>query len=486
MFRSQPITSSASLFLAYLLLSGMASAAPSITLSKSSGPPTSRILVSGRGFEPNVGVDIYFDTKDEALVVTDDEGEFDDANIAAPRSADPGEHWVTALERNNDKGTQEPFLVRTNWPEFQFEEDHAGFNPYENVLNTKNVSRLNLKWSGLESLVVGGGMVVVDGVLYTGEYALNAATGAPLWRQRGVGRIFSVPAVANGVVYVGSDDDNLYALDARSGKILWRYTTGGAVQSSPSIAAGKVYFGSYDHNVYALDAATGAFIWRYSTGGAVESSPALANGVVYIGSDDNFLYALNAKTGTRLWSYQTGSNVISSPSVVSGVVYFGSLDSNIYALNAAGYLQWRYQTGQAVYSCPAVVEGVVFVSGWDGFLHALDAATGNVLWTYSTAPDAGSPVVANGVVYVGNSSVYAFLFAIDARTGELLWSYGGINFSAASDSPVVANGVLYGAGGAVAAFSLEELAAVAKPPDPRALRPDFSLKAPRPAAQLRH
>ena len=63
------------------------------------GPPTSRILVSGSGFEPNVGVDIFFfDTKDKTLIVTNGKGEFHDARIYAPGSAHPGEHWVTALE----------------------------------------------------------------------------------------------------------------------------------------------------------------------------------------------------------------------------------------------------------------------------------------------------------------------------------------------------------------------------------------------------
>jgi hypothetical protein len=62
------------LFATFLLLCGVSSATPSITFSKKSGPPTSRILVSGRGFKPNVGVDIYFDTKDEALVVTNSKG----------------------------------------------------------------------------------------------------------------------------------------------------------------------------------------------------------------------------------------------------------------------------------------------------------------------------------------------------------------------------------------------------------------------------
>lgn len=79
--RSLALTFLTSPLLACLLLCGIASAAPSITLSKKSGPPTSRILVSGRDFERNVGVDIYFDTKDKVLVVTDGKGEFHDARI---------------------------------------------------------------------------------------------------------------------------------------------------------------------------------------------------------------------------------------------------------------------------------------------------------------------------------------------------------------------------------------------------------------------
>src|SRR5580700_2008554 len=118
--RFRPIYFLTFLSIACLLFTAIARAAPSITLSKKSGPPTSGILVSGRGFEPNVGVDIYFDTKDEALVITNGKGEFNNAKAYAPRSARPGQHWLTALERNNDKGDQKPFLVQTDWNQFHF------------------------------------------------------------------------------------------------------------------------------------------------------------------------------------------------------------------------------------------------------------------------------------------------------------------------------------------------------------------------------
>ena len=61
------------------------------------------------------------------------------------------------------------------------------------------------------------------------------------------------------------------ALNASTGALLWRYATGGDVQSSPAVANGVVYVGSSDGNVYALNAGTapgcGTLIqaWRWWT-----------------------------------------------------------------------------------------------------------------------------------------------------------------------------------------------------------------------------
>jgi outer membrane protein assembly factor BamB len=77
----------------------------------------------------------------------------------------------------------------------------------------------------------------------SGFYALNANTGSKLWSYATRNRVYSAPAVANGVVYVGSNDKNLYALNAKTGAKLWTYKTGSAVDSSPVIANGVIYFG---------------------------------------------------------------------------------------------------------------------------------------------------------------------------------------------------------------------------------------------------
>jgi outer membrane protein assembly factor BamB len=291
---------------------------------------------------------------------------------------------------------------------------------------------------------------------HTGDYSPVAGSvpsnGQLLWNYTITGYegyVDSSPAVANGVVYVGSYDNNLYALNATTGAKLWNYTTGGSVQSSPAVANGVVYVGSYDNNLYALNATTGTMLWSFTTGGGVYSSPAVANGVVYVGSWDfnGDVYALNATTGAEVWDYMTGSNEGGSPAVANGMVYVGQ-GSNLYALNATtGAKVWNYGT-QAPTSSPAVANGVVYVGTQNSpqrlpTFYALNATTGAQVWSYPTgAPGPSvqsSPAVANGMVYVGGDD--GNLYALNATTGTMLWSF--TTQALVTSSPAVANGVVY-------------------------------------------
>jgi outer membrane protein assembly factor BamB len=67
------------------------------------------------------------------------------------------------------------------------------------------------------------------------------------------------------------------------------------VWSSPAVANGVVYVGSFDRKVYALNAKTGAKLWSYIIGSQIQSSPAVSNGVVYVGSVDSKVYAFGLK-----------------------------------------------------------------------------------------------------------------------------------------------------------------------------------------------
>src|SRR6185369_5844162 len=66
----------------------------------------------------------------------------------------------------------------------------------------------------------------------------------------------------------------------------WKFRTGGKVVSSPAVAGGVLFVGSSDHFLYALNTADGSQRWKFKTGGGVTSSPALDGGLVYFGSRD--------------------------------------------------------------------------------------------------------------------------------------------------------------------------------------------------------
>ena len=121
-------------------------------------------------------------------------------------------------------------------------------------------------------------------------YALDAQTGAIEWvAYNPLAVILSSPAVANGVVYIGSNDSVFTALDADNGSILWR-TPISASNSSPAVANGVVYAGG-GFGLYVLDASSGSILKSFGFGGAHYSSPVVVNGMVYVGSFDGKLYA---------------------------------------------------------------------------------------------------------------------------------------------------------------------------------------------------
>jgi hypothetical protein len=145
--------------------------------------------------------------------------------------------------------------------------------------------------------------VVVDGRVYVENidanvYCVNASTGAQIWVYPAAGFIQgdSALAVAYNRVYVGvgNEVDCLDAIGNGDGttNLLWYARKGDSLASIPSVADGKVYVGSNhdpDFLFYCLNASSGAIIWTYKCG-TIEGSPAIADGRVYLGSDDHNVY----------------------------------------------------------------------------------------------------------------------------------------------------------------------------------------------------
>jgi outer membrane protein assembly factor BamB len=293
----------------------------------------------------------------------------------------------------------------------------------------------------------------------------------------------SAQAATVGSIYVGSEGGNygpggsyqgyVYAFNG-TGSLLWTAQVNGGVDSSPAVYNGVVYVGANDDYVYAFSASCSSSctpLWSYKTGGMVISSPTGAtvtiNGtptpVVYIGSDDGTLYAFNANCRsacTPIWSYQTGGPIVGTPAVATAtiagvttqIVCFGSYDENVYALYADGQpcngsvVAWTYQTQDAVASSPAVlaqtIAGVatpiIFIGSDDDNVYALyggGANAGQRYWLYSipdstfvrSSPTEATVTIGNtptDIVFVGadDGTLYA-LYADGAKAGALLWRY---------------------------------------------------------------
>jgi eukaryotic-like serine/threonine-protein kinase len=341
--------------------------------------------------------------------------------------------------------------------QFRGDASHRGWLP-----GAPPASAPSVAWHFATGARIVSSPVVADGTVYVGSddghvYALDAASGQLRWAWRTEGPVPSTPAVSDGRVHVLSYDGRLHTLDAASGAPLWMFRTEGERRfearglhgslprtqtvadpydvflSSPAVAGGVVYLGSSDGHLYAMDAASGALRWKQRTAEVVHASPAVADGVVVVGSWDGVLHAFDARTGDRRWALATGRDALmhnqqgfqSSPAIVDGVVYVGCRDAHLYAVDLrTGVERWRVSTGSSwVVSSPAVVDGqVIFATSDTSLVQAVDAATGAPRWTrQAKAYVFASPTVAGGLVLVGQLN--GELLALRAVDGSAEWRW---------------------------------------------------------------
>jgi outer membrane protein assembly factor BamB len=93
-----------------------------------------------------------------------------------------------------------------------------------------------------------------------------------------------------------------------------------------------------------------------------------------------------------------------------------------------------------VCSSAAVVGGIVYDASQNGYLYALDAYTGTCYWRFNLGDSRplGSPVVVDGVVYMG---CMKGVYAINAYTGTQIWK--SIQVYAFVSTPAVYDGMVY-------------------------------------------
>jgi outer membrane protein assembly factor BamB len=300
------------------------------------------------------------------------------------------------------------------------------------------------EWTWLGPHGIDGRAVVADGRIYFVDskvnlVALSKADGRLCWRaplhdpalaggpvpdNPTFNHRAATPLVLDGVVYCGSSDGGLYALDAGTGAKLWRHDAGAPVFSGIAVTgSGALMFGTMDGSVVVLDPRTRAERPRMRTAGGVVTTPLIEAGRLIVGSRDYLLYGFNPATGSPEWRYSYWfSWVESTPVAAGGLIYVGASDyARVTALDPrTGRARWSTPVGGMNWGSPLVTQDRVFTGTASqnipgtaishlGGIVALDRATGRGLWRMraADAPEGGFGGYAGTLALAGETLIAA-------------------------------------------------------------------------------
>jgi len=154
------------------------------------------------------------------------------------------------------------------------------------------------------------------------------------------------------------------------------------------------------------------------------------------------------------WFIRGKSLIEFPPAIGYGNLYFANSLGSLFAVKITRVrAEWVYRTGRCTAASPAVADHIVYMaflnkppcnatrSGLNGEVVALDAETGKVRWKVTMAPTESSPLVAGGLVYVGDWS--GKLYALNAHSGRVVWTYGKLVWKAGAQQRLGSRGTFY-------------------------------------------
>ena len=284
---------------------------------------------------------------------------------------------------------------------------------------------------GSADLLYGGGVAIDGGRVYASNglgfvAALDAATGAPAWTVRPGGPLRGAPTVADGSVYVISQDNQIYSLKAADGTTGW--TNAAALEiagvfgnGSPAVDRGTVVagFSSGELNAYRYE--NGRMVWQdalsrtsISTAVAalsdIDADPVIANGVVYALGQGGRMVALDLTSGQRIWELNMAG--ISTPWVAGDWLFAVNDKSQLLGVQRmTGKIRWinqlprwrneKKKSGAISYKGPVLAGDRLIVAGTNGALININPTYGSF---QSQAEVGGAvrfqPVVAGGTMYL--------------------------------------------------------------------------------------
>jgi outer membrane protein assembly factor BamB len=172
-------------------------------------------------------------------------------------------------------------------------------------------------------------------------------------------------------------------------------------------------------------------IWTWHGRALLEFPPVVAGGRLFLSTFDGRFYALDARTGRAVWRWNSNRCGWASPAIAGTLViqtFIGrscgldvpGADGEVVAFDRrSGAIRWR-RTIAPTESSPLVADGLVYIGDWSGRVSALNVHTGATRWTFQTGGAVkSSAALAGGRIFIG--SYDGHVYALNARTGRLAW-----------------------------------------------------------------
>jgi len=294
---------------------------------------------------------------------------------------------------------------------------------------------------GNESSLYGGGIAYDQGRIYSTNglgyvSALDESSGGILWQVRPGGPLRGAPTVADGAIYVMSQDNQIYSLNQVDGKTNW--TQAAALEiagvfgtASPAVGQGTVIagFSSGELNAYRYE--NGRQVWQdalqrtsirtsVSSLSDIDADPVIDNGQVFALGQGGRMVALELTTGQRQWELNIAG--ISTPWVAGDWLFVVTDDAKLLCIaRGSGKIRWinqlpafekmKSKKGQIDYSGPVLAGGRLIVTGSNGVIVNIDPANGSFQSQTRVGPGISLPPVVAGetlYVYADDGKLHAF------------------------------------------------------------------------------
>jgi len=284
---------------------------------------------------------------------------------------------------------------------------------------------------GNEASLYGGGIAYDNGRIFATNglgyvSALAEQNGGIIWQVRPGGPLRGAPTVANGAVYVISEDNQIYSLKEDDGATNWSEAASLEIAglfgaASPAVGQGTVVagFSSGELNGYRYE--NGREVWEdqlqrtsirtsVSSLTDIDADPVIDNGQVFAIGAGGRMVALDLVSGQRMWELNIAG--ISTPWVAGDWVFVVTDQDKLMCIyRQNGHIRWinqlprwekpKSQKGDIRYSGPILAGNHLVLTGSNGTVVEFDPATGNYATQFSVgAPASLPPVVANSTLYV--------------------------------------------------------------------------------------